>query len=97
MKGFVIFFPDFRYNFPNIFNIISKSFGTYECCHSCLSILTLIVYIIIIFMSEKLLTGQVNKTRAFEIQNGLYSNRQKSKTILNTILKIISKDIKLGS
>ena len=36
MKGCVIFFLDFRYNFPNIFNIISKSFATYECCHSCL-------------------------------------------------------------
>ncbi len=37
MKGCVIFLLlDFRYNFPNIFNIISKSFATYECCHSCL-------------------------------------------------------------
>ncbi len=36
MKGSMIFFLDFRYNFQNIFNIISKSFATYECCHSCL-------------------------------------------------------------
>ena len=35
MKGCVIFFLDFRYNFPIIFNIIPKSFATYECCHSC--------------------------------------------------------------
>ncbi len=35
MKGFVIFFLDFRYNFPSIFNIISKSFATYGCCHPC--------------------------------------------------------------
>ena len=34
-KGFVIFYLDFRYNFPNI-NIISKSFATYGCCHPCL-------------------------------------------------------------
>ncbi len=35
MKGCVIFFLDFRYNFLNICDIISKSFATYECCHSC--------------------------------------------------------------
>ena len=29
------FFLDFGYNFPNIFNIISKSFATYGCCHPC--------------------------------------------------------------
>ena len=34
MKGFVIFFLDFRYNFSNM-NIISKSFATYGCCHPC--------------------------------------------------------------
>ena len=28
------FLLDFWYNFPNIFNIISKSFATYECCQS---------------------------------------------------------------
>ena len=28
---------DFRYNFSNIFNIISKSFATYGCCHPCSS------------------------------------------------------------
>ena len=26
---------DFRYNFPNIFIIISKSFATYGCCRPC--------------------------------------------------------------
>ena len=30
------FFLDFRYNFQNIFDIISKSFATYGCCHLCL-------------------------------------------------------------
>ncbi len=30
-----MFFFDFGYNFPNIFNVISKSLATYECCHSC--------------------------------------------------------------
>ena len=35
MKGFVIFFLDFQYNFPNIFNIILKSFATYGYCHPC--------------------------------------------------------------
>ncbi len=34
MKGFVIFFLDFRYNFPNI-KLISKSFDTFGCCHPC--------------------------------------------------------------
>ncbi len=37
MKGCVIFFLDFRYNFSNIFNIISKSSATYGCCHPCLT------------------------------------------------------------
>ncbi len=36
MKDRLIFFLDFRYHFPNIFNIISKSFTTYGCCHPCL-------------------------------------------------------------
>ena len=35
MKGCVIFFLDFQYNFPNIFNIISKSFAIYGYCHPC--------------------------------------------------------------
>ncbi len=44
MKGCVIFFLDFRYNFPNIFNIISKSFATYGCCHPCYFLFNLILF-----------------------------------------------------
>ncbi len=48
-------------------------------------------------MSKKMVTAQVNKTRVYELQNNIYANRQNSKTILNAILRIIYKDIKLGS
>ncbi len=46
MKGCVIFFLDFRYNFPNIFNIISKSFATYGCCHPCFFMFTKIYFVL---------------------------------------------------
>ncbi len=50
-------FLDFRYNFPNIFNIISKSFATYGCCHPCILLFAKNVFNSKIYKSVWLRTG----------------------------------------